>query len=171
VALLIAGSVAVDSRPELVGALVAVGGANLLGTVLLHAAARTGGNRLLARLRRRQTGTGGYALERWRARLGGHDAVAVFVGRIVPMVRIYVTVAAGLMRMPWRDFLLGAAPAALVWSGTPLVLGYYFRADVHQFAAGGSPVSRLFFLAVPLVGVVGGLGWLLRRRTARVAHD
>jgi membrane protein DedA with SNARE-associated domain len=164
VALLLAGSVAVDSRPELVGSLALVAVANLLGTVALHAIVRTGGVRLIDRFHRRRSDSHDCALARWRRRLGGYDAAAVFVGRILPVVRIYVTVASGLMRMRWRSFLLGAAPAGLVWSGTPLLLGYCFRASVHDFAAGGSTVSRAFFLAVPLAGVVLAAVVLIRRR-------
>jgi membrane protein DedA with SNARE-associated domain len=164
VALLIAGSVAVDSRPELIGSLALVTLANLLGSIVLHTAARTGGTRLVARLNRRQPGSPGCALTRWRDRLGGYDVAAVFVGRIIPLVRIYVTVASGLVQMRWRSFLLGAAPAALVWSGTPLLLGYCFRTSVHDFAASGSTASRLFFLAVPMIGVVLLAAWYLRRR-------
>jgi len=166
VALLIAGSVAVDSRPELIGSLALVVFANLLGTVVLHTVARTGGTRLIARLHRKRPDNPGGALDRWRDRLGGHDAVAVFVGRIVPLVRIYVTVASGLVRMRWRDFLLGAVPAAVIWSGTPLLLGYCFRTNVHEFTAGGSLLSRLFFLAVPMIGVVAFAIWYARRRLA-----
>lgn len=164
VALVIAGSVALHSNPELALGLVAVVFANLLGTVALHAASRTGGTRLVDRLHRGKSGSGGTALDRWRTRLRGHDSAAVFIGRIVPMVRIYVTVAAGLARMPWRNFLLGAAPASVVWSGTPLALGYYFRSDVHQFAAGGSNLSHAFFLAVPMIGILGALAWAAWRR-------
>jgi len=164
VALLIAGSVAVDSRPELVGSLALVALANLLGAVVLHTVARTGGARLLSRLHRNRAGTPGDALTRWRDRLGGYDAPAVFVGRILPLVRLYVTVASGLVQMRWRSFLLGATPAALVWSGTPLLLGYCFRTSVHDFAASGSTISRLVLLAVPMIGVVVLATLFLRRR-------
>ena len=164
VALLIAGSVAVDSRPELVGSLALVALANLLGAVVLHTVARTGGARLLSRLHRNRAGTPGDALTRWRDRLGGYDAPAVFVGRILPLVRLYVTVASGLVQMRWRSFLLGATPAALVWSGTPLLLGYCFRTSVHDFAAGGSTISRLFFLSIPMIGVIAVAVWYVRRR-------
>ncbi len=164
VALLLAGSVAVDSRPELVGSLALVVVANLLGAIVLHTASRTGGTRLVARFNRFRPGTPGCHLTRWRERLGGYDAAAVFVGRLIPLVRLYVTVASGLVQMRWRCFLFGAAPAALIWSGTPLFLGYCFRTRVYDFAASGSTISRLFFLAVPLIGAVIVAAWYLRRR-------
>lgn len=162
VALLVAGSVAVDSRPELLGALALVTVANLIGSVLLHALARSGGTRLVGRLLGKHPALGGAALERWRGRLGGHDAAAVGVGRVVPLVRLYIPVAAGLLRIRWRDYLIGAAPAALIWSGAPLALGYLFRSDVERFTAGSSTASRLFFLAVPLFGVVLAAAWWVR---------
>lgn len=164
VGLLVAGSVALHSLPDLFIGLFAVTAANLLGACALHFFARTGGARLIARLQRKHPTAAGGALDRWRSRLGGHDVAAVFVGRIVPMVRIYVTIASGLARMSWRSFLLGSAPAALLWSGLPLLLGYCFRGSVQRFTSSGSSASHAFFLAVPLVGVVIVCGFALKKR-------
>jgi membrane protein DedA with SNARE-associated domain len=166
VGLLVAGSMALHSLPDLFIGPTAVTAANILGSTLLHYAARTGGTRLVARLQRRRGSGDSTLLERWRLKLGGHDAAAVFLGRIVPMVRIYVTVAAGLARMSWRHFLLGSAPAGLVWSGTPLLLGYCFRGSVSEFTTGGSMLSRAFFIAVPMIGVVMLAVWLIKRKLA-----
>jgi membrane protein DedA with SNARE-associated domain len=163
VGLLIAGSMALHTLPGLAFGLLAVSSANVLGAMALYFAARTGGTRIIVRIQRRRPANAGNALERWRARLGGHDAAAVFVGRIVPMVRIYVTIASGLARMSWQRFLLGSAPAGLVWSGTPLLLGYYFRGSVRDFTDSGSIVSHAFFIAVPMIGVVMVLFWAIKR--------
>ncbi len=164
VGLLVAGSMALHSIPDLVYGLAAVTAANVLGAMALHFAARTGGARIVARIQRKRTGNAVNPLERWRARLGGHDAAAVFVGRIVPMVRIYVTIASGLSKMSWRQFLLGSLPAGLVWSGTPLLLGYSFRGSVKDFTTSGSLVSQIFFIAVPMIGVVMLAAWAIKRR-------
>lgn len=164
VGLLLAGSVALHSMPDLLVGLLAVTAANLLGACALHFLARTGGARIIARIQRKRPTNAGGALERLRARFGGHDIAAIFIGRIVPMVRIYVTIASGLARMSWRDFLLGSAPAALLWSGIPLLLGYCFRGSVQQFTASGSTASLVFFVAVPLIGVVIAAGFALKRK-------
>lgn len=136
VALLLVGSVTVPSVPMLVGALVLVTGANLLGTTTFYLAVRTGRSQLAARLSRRHAPLVAERFGQWRRRFGGHDIA--LVGRLVPMVRICVPVTAGLLPLPCRSFMLGAAPAALVWSGTPLALGYVLRAQVQGLTAHGS---------------------------------
>ena len=162
VALLLAGSMAIGSLPGLWLGVALVTGAHLLGACVLHAAARGGGGWLAERVRRPRGLRPEAVMERWRARLGGHDAAAVFVGRLVPVVRIYVTLASGLLRLRWRDFLLGAAPAALVWSGGPLGLGYAFRGEVARLARSSWAIEAIV-LVVPLAGVVGALGlWVCR---------
>jgi membrane protein DedA with SNARE-associated domain len=168
VGLLVAGSMALQNPPELLLGVAAVTTANVLGTMVLYTVSRSGGTRIVGRFQRNRQANGGNVLERWRARLGGHDAAAVFVGRIVPMVRIYVTIASGLARIPVRPFLLGSAPAGLLWSGIPLSLGYYFRGSVQDFTASGSQMSHLFFIAVPMISVVTGLIWLIKRRFTSV---
>jgi membrane protein DedA with SNARE-associated domain len=163
VALLLVGAYAVHSLPALVIGVLLVAVADLAGTTTLHLLVRTGGVRLLGKLLRRHEAQGEESMARWRQRLGGHDAAVVFVVRLLPLVRMYITIATGLMRIRLRHFLLGAAPAALVWAGTPLVLGYAFRADVHRWAAHYSTGAHLLLAALPLIGLATGVVWWVRR--------
>lgn len=160
--LLLAGAYAVHSLPELFLGLALVTLADLSGTTLIHVLARTGGTRLLTRFLHRHGARQSAAMERWRQRLGGHDVAIVFVGRLLPLVRMSVAIALGLIRIPVRHFLLGAAPAALLWAGTPLILGYFFRADVQAFEARYTAFSQVLLLALPVVGLIGALVWWLR---------
>lgn len=162
VALLVAGSYAIHSLPDLLVGLFLVVAADILGTTTLHLVARTGGVRLLSWLVRREGAGGVDIMERWRRRLGCHDVAVVFVGRLLPLVRMPVTVAAGLLRLRLRDFLAGAAPAAAIWAGLPLTLGYLFRADVGRFATRYTRFSHLFLVAMPAIGIIGGLAWWVR---------
>jgi membrane protein DedA with SNARE-associated domain len=163
VALVLVGSTAIGSISALAGALTLVAAANLAGSTSLHLAARSGGGWFVRRVLRRGDGRRDGLLARCRRRLGGHDAATVFVLRLVPLVRIYATVAAGLSRMRLGRFLLGAAPAALIWSGTPLVLGFWFRTDAHRLADRAPLISVASALLLPVVG----LGAHLRRRFRR----
>jgi membrane-associated protein len=160
VALVLVGSTAIGSVPALVGGLALVTAANLAGSTVLHVAARTGGGWVAGRVLRRRDARRDGLLARCRQRLGGRDAATVFVLRLVPLVRIYATVATGLARMPRRRFVLGAAPAALIWSGTPLALGFWLRADAHTLADRAPIVSIASALLLPAVG----LGAVLIRR-------
>ncbi|MEA2514639.1 MAG: hypothetical protein QOJ59_4126, partial [Thermomicrobiales bacterium] len=51
-------------------------------------------------------------------------------------------------------------PLAARWPvGSRSLVGYSFRTDVHAFATGGSTVWRLFFLTVPMIGVIAVAAW------------
>lgn len=162
IALLLAGAYAVHSVPHLLFGLALVTLADLSGTTLLHLVARTSGTRLLTRLLHRHAAKQTAAMERWRRRLGGRDIVVVFIGRLLPLVRMSIAIGVGLLRIPLRHFLLGAAPAALLWAGTPLTLGYLFRADVQAFEARYTAFSQVLLLALPTVGLISALVWWVR---------
>lgn len=162
IALLIAGAYAINSPVQLVAALALMTVADLAGTTILHYVARIGGNHLLGHLLRHHEPRHRAMVERWRRRLGGHDVVVAFVGRMLPLVRMYVSIGLGLLRIPIRHFLLGAAPAALVWAGTPLALGYVFRTNVQVFEARYVTVSHVLMLVLPAVSLVSAVVWWVR---------
>ncbi len=170
VALLLAGSYAVHSLPALIASVLVVSVADLSGTVTLHLVARTGGHRLLTRvLRRHEPGQGG-PLERWHRRLGGHEVATVFLVRLLPLVRMYVAIGTGLMRIRFRNFVLGAAPGALFWVGTPMIVGYLFRADVQRLTARYTAASNVLLVALPLIGLAVWSIWWVRRGDAARAR-
>lgn len=163
IALLIAGSYSIRSLPELLVGLALVVTADVAGTTTLHIVARTGGVRLLNRLLAHFERHSEEAMGRWRRRLGGHDRSAVFVGRMLPIARMYVAVGSGLLRIPFLDFLTGAAPAALIWAGLPLMVGYFFRADVQSISTQYTRLTHIIIAVLPLIGVVAVIGWWIRR--------
>ena len=166
IALLIAGAYAVHSVPGLILALILVAVADVAGTTTLHLVARTGGSRLVARILGRFERRSEEVMGRWRARFRGHDLQVVMVGRMLPLVRMYVAVGAGLLRIRFRDFLLGAAPAGFVWAGTPLIIGYFFRHDVQRLAADYTVVTRTAIIIGPAIIIVGVLAWWVRRASS-----
>ncbi|HKG24597.1 MAG TPA: hypothetical protein VKB09_03065, partial [Thermomicrobiales bacterium] len=89
IALLIVGAYGVHSVPGLIGGLILVAIGDLCGTMTLFMAIRTGGVRLLAIIRRRAGADPGSddVFTRLRRRLHGHDSLAVFVGRLLPLAR------------------------------------------------------------------------------------
>ncbi len=132
VVLLMAGAYLIGSLPWLLLAIVVVAAAELGGTVALHVVARTGGARLLDRLPDERQERLHAAFDRWRGRLGGRDLAAIAVLRLIPFVRMGTTVGAGLLGIRLRDFVLGSAVAAVVWTGVPLSLGFAFRTQLEM---------------------------------------
>lgn len=163
VALLLVGSQAVGSFSALLVGLVLVTVADVLGTTTLHLVARTGGVRLLSRFLPDHEGRSNSSVDRLRRRLAGRDALAVFVLRLIPLVRMWTAVGTGLLRIRVRDFLLGAVPAAMLWAGTPLALGYYFRDNVRGFEARYAAVSHVLLFVVPAAGPVALFAIYVRR--------
>lgn len=140
--------------------------AELAGAMTLYAAAGYLGTRLPDRLESTQQRAQS-ALDRWRARLGGRDVLAIFVLRLTPVVRIGLTVGAAPLGVTTREFVLGAVPAALIWIGLPLGLGWFFRDSIHSLEsalAGALGPAAAAILVVALI--VAAAAWKRRRSNA-----
>ncbi len=74
-----------------------------------------------------------------------HGRSAVFFGRMVPIVRSFVSVPAGVVKMPWPQFLLYTAGGSLIWNSVLIGLGV---------AAGDFVQENLHYLDYAVVAVV-----------------
>jgi membrane protein DedA with SNARE-associated domain len=85
-----------------------------------------------------------------------HGRSAVFFGRMVPIVRSFVSVPAGVVKMPLPQFLLYTAGGSLIWNSLLIGLGV---------AAGDFVQANLHYLDYVVVAVaVLAVGWLVYRR-------
>jgi len=64
-----------------------------------------------------------------------HGRSAVFLGRMVPIVRSFISVPAGVVRMPFGQFLLFTAGGSLIWNSVLVTLGWlardFIEANLH----------------------------------------
>ena len=64
-----------------------------------------------------------------------HGRSAVFLGRMVPIVRSFISVPAGVVRMPFGQFLLFTAAGSLIWNAVLVSLGVaagdFIQANLH----------------------------------------
>ncbi|MGH2617846.1 MAG: DedA family protein [Thermomicrobiales bacterium] len=67
--------------------------------------------------------------EDWFARYG---PIAVFTGRLVPVVRSLVSIPAGYSRMPLGRFLLLTGSGSALWNGTLVGLGWALGENWHS---------------------------------------
>lgn len=147
-------------RVSLVGALAAALAGGIAGGVLLYLIGLYGGRPLLVRY-------GRYVLirehhlddaDRWFARYGGWS---VFVGRLLPGVRTYISLPAGIARMPFGRFLLYSLLGSAPWTLGLLLAG---RALGSHWQSIGHIVSRLdAALVVVVLVIVAALLWRRRR--------
>jgi membrane protein DedA with SNARE-associated domain len=162
VTMLVGGWYAADGRLDffLVGTAGVLG--NLVGSWVAYAVGRTTGRGLLDRygkyvfIRRHDIDRA----EEWWERYG---EAATFVSRLLPVIRTFISLPAGIARMPFWKFtiytFLGVIPwtFALTWLGVVVednwerVLNYF---DVPTLIIGG-------------LLIVGVVVWYLRRRQAR----
>ena len=91
----------------------------------------------------------------WFAR---HGRSAVFFGRMVPIVRSFISVPAGVVRMPFAQFLLFTAAGSLIWNSLLIGLGV---------AAGDFVQANLHYLDyVVIAAAVAFVGWFVYRKVA-----
>jgi membrane protein DedA with SNARE-associated domain len=85
-----------------------------------------------------------------------HGRSAVFFGRMVPIVRSFVSVPAGVVKMPLPQFLLFTTAGSLIWNSLLIGLGV---------AAGDFIEANLHYLDYAVVAaVVLAVGWFLYRK-------
>ncbi|WP_456599634.1 DedA family protein [Blastococcus sp. SYSU DS0616] len=85
-----------------------------------------------------------------------HGRAAVFLGRMVPIVRSFISVPAGVVRMPLGQFLLFTAAGSLIWNTVLVTLGV---------AAGDFIYENLRYLDYVLVAaVVLGVSWFVYKK-------
>jgi membrane protein DedA with SNARE-associated domain len=101
--------------------------------------------------------------DRWFERWGSW---AVFFGRMVPLVRTFVSYPAGISRMPMRRFLLFSALGSLPWNAALITAGFVVGENYDQIEAAIKPFEYVIYVVV--IGLVLYLvaRWLLGRSRA-----
>jgi len=149
-----------EGRIMLWQALLVLEVATVIGATALYYAARAGGRGLVYRYGRyiRLTPDRLDKAEHW---LKQHGSRAVFIGRLVPGLRILTAVACGVFEVPARIFIPAMALGALFYIGVYTLLGYFL---------GPPALDLLEKLHLPF-GVIGSLiplaiivWWTLRAR-------
>ncbi len=160
-----AGFLAAQGHINLAGAILAGTLGNVVGSLVAYGlAARFGRPLLLGPGRRVGIRESHLDLaDRWFAR---HGLLAVLVGRVLPVVRTYISFPAGLARVPLVPFTLLTFTGALPWCIALAAGGYAVGANYDKISG---PITIVaIILAVVVVGVV--IGWLVRGRRQPAAR-
>ena len=91
----------------------------------------------------------------------------ILVGRFIPGGRTVVTLTAGLLRYPWRRFVVLDAVAALIWALYAAALGYFGGRAFENAAWKGLLLALGVGFAI--AGLTEAIRWVLRRRRERQA--
>jgi membrane protein DedA with SNARE-associated domain len=83
------------------------------------------------------------------------------IARVIPGMRSFVSVPAGLARMPYGRFLVFTAIGSAVWNGALVGAGYYLGKNWNQVQGWLAPIGPLVygFIALLLALFVGRRLW------------
>jgi membrane protein DedA with SNARE-associated domain len=101
-------------------------------------------------------------VERAIAWFGRNGRSAIFLGRLVPGVRSFISIPAGIDRMPLLRFALYTTAGSLLWNSALIVAGYELGAQWHRVEAYVGEASVVIY-AVLGVAVL----WFVVRRLVR----
>ena len=87
---------------------------------------------------------------------------AVFFGRMIPGVRTFISVPAGVAGMPLLPFLAYTTVGSALWTALLAVAGYLLESQYERVAGWVDPVSW-----VVVAAIVGGYVWRLIRGKGR----
>jgi membrane protein DedA with SNARE-associated domain len=161
-----AGYLAAQGRMNLWIALACGVLGSLLGAVFNYIMAQRLGRPLLYRYGRYffvRTQT----LERAEAFFRRHGEIGTFIGRLVPLIRQYISLPAGLSRMRLDRFAIYTAAGAGIWCAILVGIGWFI--GHHASVLAQEEVRRLSTWAtialVPVIIVL--LAWYVRRERRR----
>lgn len=104
----------------------------------------------------------------WTARIARHGFAAIFLGRLIPGLRVAMSLVGGTARVPLPEFSAGVFSAGLIYWSFWTLLGAIAGPAVRRF------VPRIYveyvFFGIPLVVIAYGVYRFVRGRQRRAAR-
>jgi membrane protein DedA with SNARE-associated domain len=144
--------------------------AELAGSYASYAVGRIGGKPLVAKLGRYVLVTQG-DVDRAERFLTGRGAWAIPVGRMLPFIRAFTSIVAGLVRIPAARFGVLSLIGTVIYATVLSVIGYELGHAWNSISHGLTVVGYILF-ALVVVAIIGFVIYRLRqfRREARDAQ-
>jgi membrane protein DedA with SNARE-associated domain len=159
VVLPLAGYTASQGHYSLVAAILCATVGSVVGAfVLYHLGALWGAERLCATAERIPL-LHARDVERAIAWFGRNGRSAIFLGRLVPGVRSFISIPAGIDRMPLLQFTLYTTAGSLLWNTGLIVAGYELGAQWHRVEAYIGEASVVIYTVL-----AAALLWFVVRR-------
>ena len=158
---LAAGAVA-GAHPSLVGVFAAGVLGNVAGSYLSWAVGKYAGQAAIRRWGRR-VGIREHEIDKATVWFERHGPVAVLVGRVVPVIRTFISLPAGFAEMPAGTFGLYTTLGAIPWTAALAVGGYALGANWEHVANDFHGPTY----AIAGLLVVGFVVVIVRRRRAK----
>lgn len=98
--------------------------AGLAGSIFLYCIGYVGQDLLIDRLKAKSPSIG-KKIERFEARLQARAFQAVFVAKLVPVIRTLICFPAGAAKVEMKTYLLASASGIALWNGSLIAAGYF----------------------------------------------
>jgi|SRR5580658_2343302 membrane protein DedA with SNARE-associated domain len=156
-----AGVLAFQGHLNLVLVIIIGSLAELAGSYASYAVGRVGGKPLVAKLGRYVLVTQG-DVDRAERFLAGRGAWAVPVGRMLPFIRAFTSIVAGLVRIPAARFGVLSLIGTVVYATVLSVIGYELGHAWNSINHGLTIVGYILF-ALVVIAIVGFVVYRLRQ--------
>ncbi len=143
--------------------------AELAGSYASYAVGRVGGKPLVAKLGRYVLVTQS-DVDRAERFLAGRGSWAVVVGRMLPFVRAFTSIVAGLVRIPALRFGVLSLIGTVIYATVLSVAGYQLGHAWNSVSHGLTVVGYVLF-AIVVIAVVGFVLYRLRQFRREAAQD
>jgi membrane protein DedA with SNARE-associated domain len=166
------GFLAAQGHTELWMVIVVATAANLVGSMIAYAVGRYGGRALFLRYGRYVL-VRPHHLEKAEVWFDRHGEVTVFFTRMMPGIRTFISLPAGIARMKVGKFLLYSAIGSVIWNAGLAYLGYAAGKAVGEDAWATlqeqfSRYNHIFYIVLGVAAVAliawGVWRWRKRRR-------
>jgi len=149
-----AGVLAAEGKLSLPGAIAAGAMGEVVGAYIAWVIGRTGGRAFVDRYGRYLLLTH-RDLDRAETWYEDHSRWGVFGSRLLPVIRNFVALPAGLAEVPLLRFGVLTAAGSLIWDGAMALIGYEvggsWKSVMHGFTYAGYLLGALVVLAVAVV--------------------
>ena len=154
---------------NLIGVILAGTAGNVAGSYIAWAVGRYGAEPALRQLAQgrwgRRIGIRAHDIDRGTAWFDRHGNKAVLIGRVIPVVRTFISLPAGIAEMPAVRFGIYTTIGCIPWTAALAVAGYAVGANWESIANAFHGPSYIT-AAVVLLAIVIGVWRYLRRRPA-----
>ena len=162
-----AGVLAAEGKLSLAGVILAGTAGEVVGAYIAWTIGRFGGRPFVDRYGRYVLVTG-EDLDRAEAWYSRHERFGVFGSRLLPVIRNFVALPAGVAEVPLLRFGILTAAGSLIWDGAMALIGYGIGHSYTRVMKGFSYAGYLLALvAVVAVVVVVRHRWQAYRRVTR----
>lgn len=119
------GLMAANSKVTLLGANIAVGVGSLIGSVMTYAVGYYKGRSFILKYGKYILFNESHFYHTEKA-FNKYGSLAVFIGRLLPVVRTFISLPAGITRMNFKRFIFYSIAGILPWNFILIFLGYVF---------------------------------------------